>query len=213
MVSLGCLVLTWPSSTPLLVIILVFVVVTTLKGHDGFPACQVAPVFAAKLRRILNGVRGGVTVIDGFDGGWGEATREVEVCKGHVTGVLDEDVLGLKVTVGDAHAVEVVESANNLGQVEMNNGGGEYAVVFTVAEDVEIAARAVWDGPGEEVQRVRGAEDLLHVAKGTTCSEFLNSFAELASGSRCRVVLTELRPVWERHLLDPLPVRLSCNNS
>jgi hypothetical protein len=129
--------------------------VTTL-GHDGYPAWQVAPVFAAELRWILNGL-GGVT--DGFDRGWGEATREVEVCEGHVTGVLDEDVLGLEVAVGDAHAVEVVESADDLGQVETNNGGGENAVVLTVPEDVEVAAGTVWDGPGEEVRRIGGAEE------------------------------------------------------
>lgn len=47
---------------------------------------------------------------------------------------------------------------------------------------------------------------------GIGSAEFLNSFAELASGRR-GVLLTEPRPVWERHLLDPLPVRLPCSNS
>lgn len=46
---------------------------------------------------------------------------------------------------------------------------------------------------------------------GIGSAEFLNSFAELASGRRG--VVTEPKPVWERHLLDPLPVGLPCSNS
>ncbi|GMY08257.1 omega-hydroxypalmitate O-feruloyl transferase [Fagus crenata] len=50
------------------------------------------------------------------------------------------------------------------------------------------------------------------ITDGIGSAEFLNSFAELATGKRG---LTELKPqpVWDRHLLEPLHLRPPVNNS
>ena len=45
--------------------------------------------------------------------------------------------------------MEVVEGAEDLGNVEADDGGGEDVVGLAVAEDVEVAAGAVRDGPAQ----------------------------------------------------------------
>jgi len=76
-----------------------------------------------------------------------EGSGEVEVGEGDVAGLLDEDVFGFEVAVCDVHGVEVVEGAEDLGEVEAGDGGGEYVVCLAVAEVVEVAAGAVGDCP------------------------------------------------------------------
>lgn len=76
-----------------------------------------------------------------------ESSGEVEVGEGDVAGLLDEDVFGFEVAVHDVHGVKVVESAEDLGEVEADDGGGEYVICLAVTEEVEVAAGAVGDGP------------------------------------------------------------------
>ena len=64
-----------------------------------------------------------------------------------MSGLLDEDVFGFEVAVGDVHGMEVLESAEDLGDIEADDGGGEDVISLAVAEGVEVAAGAVRDGP------------------------------------------------------------------
>lgn len=68
-----------------------------------------------------------------------------------MAGLLDKDILRLQIAVGDAEAMEVLESADDLGQIESNDGWGEDAISLAVTEDVEVAAGTVRDGPSEEL--------------------------------------------------------------
>jgi len=77
----------------------------------------------------------------------GEFAGEVEIGEGDVTVVLDEDIFWFEVTVCYAHGMEVVERADDFRHVEADDGGGEGAVGLAVAEDVEVAAGAVGNGP------------------------------------------------------------------
>lgn len=97
-----------------------------------------AAVFAG--RRRSSGVGGNIN-------GGREGTGEVEVGEGDVSGLLDEDVFGFEVAVGDVHGMEVLESAEDLGDIEADDGGGEDVISLAVAEGVEVAAGAVRDGP------------------------------------------------------------------
>lgn len=113
--------------------------------HNREPTCQVPPVFTTNV--------GGVVLQNdvGFYRSVLEASRKVEVREGHVTGLLDEHVLWLQIPISDPHGMEVLERADYLGQIKPDHGGGENAVVLAVAEDVEVAAGAVRDGPAHEL--------------------------------------------------------------
>jgi len=113
-----------------------------LGGLGEWGPAEVAARFAWRgVGNVGFGGRGGV----GFGGR--EGSGEVEVGEGDVAGLLDEDVFGFEVAVGDVHGVEVVEGAEDLGEVEADDGGGEHVVRLAVAEVVEVAAGAVGDGP------------------------------------------------------------------
>lgn len=77
-----------------------------------------------------------------------------------MTRLLDEDVFGLEVSVDDALLMQVLESADNLRQVEADDGGGEDVIVLAVAEDVEVAAGAEGDAPADELIVFRGADEV-----------------------------------------------------
>lgn len=68
-----------------------------------------------------------------------------------MTGALNKDVFGFEISVNDAQGMQVVESAEDLGEVKTDNGRGENAVVLMVTEDVEVRAGAVRDSPGEKI--------------------------------------------------------------
>lgn len=77
-----------------------------------------------------------------------------------MTGLLHEDVLRLQVSVNNPLPVEVAEGADDLRQVEADDGGGEDAVALEAAEDVEVAAGAVGDPPADELLVLRGAYEV-----------------------------------------------------
>lgn len=76
-----------------------------------------------------------------------------------MAGLLNEDVFWLQIAVGNAHAVEMLESANDLRQVEADDGGREDAVNLAVEEDVEVAAGAIRGGPTEKLIGFNSAEE------------------------------------------------------
>lgn len=76
-----------------------------------------------------------------------------------MTGRLDQHVFRLEVAVGDPHRVEVVEGADDLGQVKTDDGLRENVIVLFITEDVEVTAWAVRYCPGEEVVGVEGSEE------------------------------------------------------
>ena len=94
--------------------------------------------------------------LNGEGGVGGERAGEIEVGEGEVAGVLDEDVLGLEITVDDAEGVKMVESAEDLCQIEADDGGGEGAIALALAEMVEVAAGAIRGGPRQEAVVLKG---------------------------------------------------------
>lgn len=77
-----------------------------------------------------------------------------------MTRLLDEDVFGLEVSVDDALLMQVLESADDLRQVEADDGDGEDMIVLAVAEDVEVASGAEGDAPADELVVFRGADEV-----------------------------------------------------
>lgn len=76
-----------------------------------------------------------------------------------MAGILNQNVFRLEVPVHDSQGMEVLQSAEDLGEVKSDHSGGENPFVLTVTEVIEVGTRAIRNPPGEKFGSLELAQD------------------------------------------------------